>query len=53
MLETAAIWRRLTEGEDDWVTETPADGSSIAQDESAPENGSVAKAVETESSSFS
>jgi hypothetical protein len=49
MREAAAMWRRLAEGEDNLATESQADRSSLAQDESAPENGPVAKAVKKKS----
>jgi hypothetical protein len=49
MLEAAATWRRLAAGDDSLVPKTPPDRSSLAQDESAPENGSITKAVEKES----
>jgi hypothetical protein len=49
MLEVAAVWRRLAAGDDSLAPESVVDRSSLAQDESAPENGSVTGAVKKES----
>jgi hypothetical protein len=48
MRKAAAMWRRLAEGDDRLATELPANRSSLAQNESAPQNGSVTKAVKNE-----
>jgi hypothetical protein len=49
MLEVAAMWRRLARGDDSLAPESLVDRSSLAQDESVPESGSVTRAVKKES----
>jgi hypothetical protein len=48
MLEVAAMWRRLAASDDSLVPESLVDRSSLAQDESVPESGSVSRAVKKE-----